>query len=963
MTKIKEDDYIVAIGASAGGLEALQLFFDNVSEESDHIYVVIQHLSPDHKSMMANLLSSHTELQVEQITQGMIAKQGHVYVIPPKMNLSISDGVFHLSEKPNTKELNLPIDIFFSSIAKEYEKNAIGVVLSGTGSDGSLGLKNIKENGGICIVQDPVTAKFDGMPLSAISTDCTDIICEVDKIPLEIENLIESQNDIEDLEKTIFKNDYKFYNSILSSINKACDIDFFQYKTPTIARRISRRMGLNGIPSIEEYVDRLNEDLTELNVLSRELLIGVTKFFRDENAFEHLEKHVIPKIVENSLPDQPIKVWCCACSTGEEAYSLAMLFSEAIQKSGLTRTVKIFASDISKENLEIASVGSYSESLVAGISQDRLNRFFKKDSGQYKIVSHIRSMIIFSQHNTLSDPPFNKMDLVTCRNFMIYLNQEAQTLLLGSLHFALKESGYIMLGPSESLGTYDKLVTEVSRRWKIYKNNVVSKTAGSLLPRLTRLSESTPQKEISFGKGAVMSKKEKFDAFLNDSILEMFDASGVYLNDFFDIVKGYGDLRGILKAPSYGFSHNLLDLLEPKYKNVIGTAIRKAKREKVSVFLKIEDDQSNIKPQVKIIPIDPTELGSIATFLVLFVDFQQSNSFEAPKQQTVELSELERIKELESALIETREDLQATAEEADASNEELQATNEELLASNEELQSTNEELQSVNEELHTVNYENQLKIHEIEEVNADLDTLIKSIQIGTIFIDDKLAIRRFTPSVEEHFNLLHTDIGRPITDFHYKFDNIDIHKHVKEVLISGEVKEVELPLKDDKHFLLRILPSKLSNGNVNGAIITFIEVTDLKNTQKELEERGIQLMNLNKRMNSVLGATNSAYWEMDIESGKLMVSDAFKELFGYSQKENIDSLEWIYEHISESEIESFKNKTESLINESSIDSINTEIEVKDKSGKFQSILFRGTKNVEKNKIYGVIVNINDLSKN
>lgn len=828
---------IVGIGTSAGGLEALKTFFDNVPANCNLSFVIIQHLSPDYKSLMAELLAKNTQLPIYEVENNMEVKPASVYLIPAKKNMMLKDGHLLLQDKSSGHDLNLPIDIFFRSMAEELGEKAICVVLTGTGSDGTHGVRAVKEVGGMVMVQSPETSKFDGMPRSAISTGLVDYILPISEMPLELIGFVENHREIG---YKITENNLDVLQEILGHLKKVTNLDFSEYKRPTLVRRISRRMSVTKCNQLSDYLEYLYATPQEAQILYKEFLIGVTKFFRDSEAFAALSKHLEKLVTEKNF-NQPLKMWSVACSTGEEAYSLAIMTKEVMEKCKKNLEVKIFATDIDKDSIDIASKGIFPESFVPDVGSDRLKKYFMKKGDQYQVVQEIRKMIIFSHHNVAVDPPFNRMDLVSCRNLLIYLQTSLQQRLLGTFHYSLNLNGLLFLGPSESIQEYKNVFTELDRRWKIFKNTEVSRSYFPVdVHRISDLSWNKgfkPGNITSSGGSRKSTVDNRLSEVLTDTLSEEFDAVSVYVDEHFDILHAQGNLSKYIVLPEMGFTVNLLKMVNDNISVAISTAVRRANQEKEKVFYRgvrmvTPENVKVIDVVVKPFKIDKLDIKTY--FLIILLENQQIKRSEANAAiEDEDPATISRIEDLQRELKETKENLQATVEEVETSNEELQATNEELLAANEELQSTNEELQSVNEELHTVNSEHQSKIQELASLNADMDNLLKSTDIGTIFLDEELRIRWFTPAIKEHFNLLVADVGRPISNFSSNVKGMDIIQDSEYVLKTGKQVEKETLLDNGKWFLTRVLPYQDGNYRTKGTVITFVDISHLKEIQEE----------------------------------------------------------------------------------------------------------------------------------
>jgi two-component system CheB/CheR fusion protein len=827
---------IIGIGASAGGLEALKAFFDHVPSECHHSFVVVQHLSPDYKSHMAELLGKNTSLPVDEVKNNTTVEPGKVYLIPPKKNMTLSGGKLILTNKPTTNELNLPIDIFFRSLAKERKEKAIAIVLSGTGSDGTSGVRNIKELNGMVMVQSPVQAKFDGMPQSALNTGLVDYVLPVESLASELINYIEHPDATGDLEKIIEKQEPTILK-ILKHLNHLTNFDFEHYKRPTLVRRISRRMGMNKLDELSHYKDFLYENANECHILVREFLIGVTSFFRDPEVWEVLQKEVIPKIVLSKSNDDTIKIWCAGTSTGEEAYSMAILLNEELSRQKKKCIVKIFATDLEKTHLEIGSRGLYAESIVAHVSMKRLNENFLKKGDEYQIKESIRRMVIFSHHNVLKDPPFNKMDLSICRNLLIYMQPIAQKRIIGILQYSLNLNGVLVLGSSETVGDYKKVFKEINRKLKIYRNLHPARTLGMEVlnyPNMAPARNFTPQTAQK-----KLAENRMYEA-MNETIADELGVAGVRIDNQYNIVNAIGEFKNYIELPERGFSVNLLKMVPENVSSAISLAIRKVNKnhEKIKFnSIKFKQDSKTLVVDLLICPFSMGLSQEESNYLILFFPKEEQESTAISIEDYTANNSNIHVAELEAELKDTRQNLQTLLQEVETSNEELQAANEELLSANEELQSTNEELQSVNEELHTVNAELQQKVEDLATVNVDMDNLLKSTDIGTIFLDREMRVRKFTPTIRKYFSLRENDIQRPLEHFSNSFGNSgkEILEIAEEVLKSGKYIQKEVSDSEGNWFLQRTIPFYNVNQTIDGVVISFIDINELKKVEKALK--------------------------------------------------------------------------------------------------------------------------------
>ncbi|MFS4469035.1 chemotaxis protein CheB [Maribacter sp. 2210JD10-5] len=873
---------IIGIGTSAGGLETLKAFFDEVPEDCVHSFVVVQHLSPDYKSLMAELLSKNSALPILEVKNKMEVESGTVYLIPPKKNMTLRDGHLILSNKPSGRELNLPIDILFSSLARECQEKSIGIILSGTGSDGTSGAGAIKEAGGMVMVQSPVQAKFDGMPQSAINTGLIDIVAPVEELPGELLDFIEHPKLSGSLEEKISRNEDVLVK-ILNHVHNLTSMDFEDYKRPTLIRRVARRIGVNKLNSLAEYKDFIYENPSESHVLAREFLIGVTSFFRDTDVWDLLMEDIIPQLVEGKTKGEIIKVWCVGVSTGQEAYSLAILLNEELQRQGKSNTIKIFATDIEKTHLDIGSKGVYTESMIANISEKRRDANFIRKGDDYQIREHIRRMVIFSQHNILKDPPFNKMDISICRNLLIYMRQSAQKKVLDVLQYSLKLNAILILGSSESVGDHRKMLLEVNRKLKIYKNAQVSKTLGADPMNSPDITLKSAEPSLNLQRKLMESKLSEA---MSSSLAEELDVAAVFFDDTFKIVNAYGEFGKYVSLPERGFSISILRMLPEHVASIVSRSVKKIKKngeEKIRCqHVNLNKDGSNLIANLSISSFSLNPSDEDVLYLLVFApqDVDQAN---VPALELTNYSSNDlHVAELEAELKETKQDLRDLVQEIETSNEELQATNEELLASNEELQSTNEELQSVNEELHTVNAELQQKVEDLASINADMDNLLKSTDIGTIFLDRKMRIRKFTPKLRDYFNLLESDIQRPLNHFTSNFSNSDLNilKIAKEALTTGKHIQNEVQDNDGNWFLLKTIPFYNTNLTIDGVVLSFVDINELKEVEKALRASEVEFR-------SLYDNAPDMFLSIDFKGNIINCNNKLIETLGYDKKEDL----------------------------------------------------------------------------
>lgn len=941
------NQYYVAIGASAGGLEALESFFRAIPEKSNLIFIVIQHLSPDYKSYMDEILKRFTDTDILMATDGMKTEANKIYLIPPGKNLSICEGRLYLEKQKQHNYLTLPIDIFFKSLAKDVGRFAIGVILSGTGSDGTLGVKTIKEAGGMVMVQDEQSAKFDGMPKSAISTGIVDYIIPPEEMPKEIINFIESPvlNDI----------DQKFIDnkSNLNSVSKVnvilknyCNIDFSGYKSNTIIRRLERRIKVKKCYNLEEYIELLRESDLEKEALYKEFLIGVTSFFRDFEAYKSLEDNVLPNL---DYSKGYIRVWTAGVSTGEEAYSLAILLLEYTSKYNIDCDIKIFATDIDNKALETAGIGYYSQSLISDIEPQLLERYFIKKGEGYQVSEMLRKKVIFAKHNILKDPPFSKVDLISCRNLFIYLTPQHQQNILSNFYYSVAPKGYIFLGSSESIGDMSTAFIVIDTKWKIYKyrdgykptiinNLVTTSNDGNFLVPYKGMS----QENIRLEKLLM----ETLNIALPPTII--IDGNNNILHVISDVSKY------IVTQPGR-FSNNFNSNMNKELALYVNNIIRKLKVEKKEIFLNNIPLQLSEKIfltiQGRVISINKVEF-----FVISFIEKKDEISNSISLEINISEEVKERVKTLETELQLAREGLQATIEELETSNEELQSSNEELIASNEELQSTNEELQSVNEELFTVNNEYQAKIGELTKLNNDLDNLLKNTNIGALYLDKKLYIRKFTPIITELTNIVESDIGRPIAHISLMDFYPDLLEDVYKVIDKLIGIDKEILDKKGRTWLVKLKPYRTEFNAVDGIIMTMVEITQLKIEQRENQYS-------HNRMNFIMNINKIGWWEYDVSSDKMTYSPNSPLLFGYKSEEFPNTRGKMHEYIHPNDYEIIIENMKRFIN-NEIDVWDIKYRFKKKNGIYALVHEQGiiAEREDSNRPIKIVATIMDISE-
>jgi two-component system CheB/CheR fusion protein len=840
--KVTSEFPIVGIGASAGGLEALEQFLSNVSEISGMAYIVIQHLDPTQKGMLPELLQRNCKLKVVQVKDRMPVKINTVYVIPPNTSMSMLNRVLYLFEPHESRGMRLPIDFFFRSLADDCNDMGIGVVLSGMGSDGSIGLRAIKGKNGIVLVQDPLDAKFDSMPRNAIDSVLVDIMAPAKELPGKLDEFVKHLPLIRTKLEVEIK-DKSSLDKIIILLRTHTGNDFTLYKKNTLYRRIERRMNIHRIEKILSYVHYLQGNPKEIDILFKELLIGVTSFFRDPEVWNKIKDKVFPEFFSRLQAGTVLRAWVPGCSTGEEAYSLAIIFKEALKKSKFKNkfSLQIFATDIDAEAIEIARKGLFPANIVADVSADCLASYFVLTDEGYRVKNDIREMLIFAQHNVILHPPFTKLDIVSCRNLLIYMDTELQKKLIGLYYYSINNDGILLLGNAETLGTQSSLFTPVDSKLKIYKRTGIGRT-----PELYNFPSSFSRTKVPV---SVNPRQEKLDFNIQEEadqlLLQYYSPSAVFVNEVGDIVYVYGHTGKYLE-PAVGKANlNIFAMLRPGLRSEFHHAFTKAVGKKESVSLRNIKTDTNGNTQKVNIDIKWIEKPAtlVGYLMIIFTDVKEIP--EIPLQPEISRKVLSSIRqtELENEIKRLREEMQNTLEEVQTGQEELRSTNEELQSTNEELQSTNEELttskeemQSLNEELQTVNAELQAKVDDYSRINNDMKNLLNSTEIATLFLDKELNIRRYTIQATKIFKLIKSDIGRPftdqVTDLIYNGLAIDAGEVLKTLVYTQK----EIPARDGRWFLVRIMPYRTFDDRIDGVVITFINITEQKKIETRLKE-------------------------------------------------------------------------------------------------------------------------------
>jgi two-component system CheB/CheR fusion protein len=882
---------VIGIGASAGGLEAIELFLKNIPASSGMAIVVVQHLDPTHKAIMVELLQRVTMLPVAEVTDRLKIKPGNVYVIPPNKDMSLLHGTLHLLDMVEPRGLRHPIDFFLRSMADDLRQHAVGVILSGMGSDGTLGLRAIKEKGGIVFVQDPATAKFDGMPRSAIDAGLADIVAPAEELPARIQAYLKQLPATHKLDSPIDNKDLTALEKVVILLRARTGHDFSLYKENTFYRRIKRRMGIHQIERIADYIRFMQENQQETQLLFKELLIGVTSFFRDPKAWEALKMKGFPALFAQRPTGGTLRVWVAGCSTGEEVYSLAILFREAIEEKRLAGSfnIQIFATDLDKDAIEKARSGVYPPNISADVSEQRLRRFFEKsETGGWRVSREIRELIVFAPHNIIMDPPFTKLDILICRNLLIYLKPELQKKLIPLFHYSLNTGGLLFLGSAETIGINGHLFEPLDLSARIFRQlhhsispkSIDFPSAFSNTSLMLANLHETETKKSTYG----MNLQLLADQYL----IRNFTPAAVLTNPSGDIIYINGRTGKYLEPAAGKANWNIFAMSREGLGYELNLLFGAAIRQEGPVTKKGVVIEGNQEKQVVDLTVEQLKVPEALCDLILTV-FRESCAVaassaarkkrgEAPGNADVAVLEQE-LKEARDEIMAIREEMQSSQEELKSTNEEIQSANEELQSTNEEPTSSKEEMQSLNEELHTVNQELQSKVSDLSQTNNDMKNLLNSTDIATLFLDEKLNIRRFTNRTTSIIKLKAGDIGRPITDIVTTLEYPELARDAREVLHSLIFSEKNIgSAAGDSWFNVRIMPYRTLENRIDGLVITFSDITASKKYEKELQVTG-------HRFTFLMESIPEGLIVQGADGRIVMANREARRLFGISMKE------------------------------------------------------------------------------
>ncbi len=877
---------VAGIGASAGGLDAFKKLLAAMPPDSGIAFVLVPHLDPAHESLMVELLARHTTMPVVEVADDMPVEANRVYIIPPNKYMTIRGGILRLTGPVERRTSQTSIDLFLRSLADDQQERSICIILSGTGSHGTLGLKAVKEAGGLAIVQDPATAEYERMPQSAVATGLADYVLPAEQMPDALVKYVRHGyvNGGTHVEGAPEGADH--LSRVLALLRTRSKCDFRAYRKKMVARRVERRMGLNQLDSIPEYLAFLRGHPEELKQLVKDLFISVTSFFRDAEAFPQLASQVIAPLVESKEADAVIRVWVPGCATGEEPYSIAMLLLEQLAAAHKSCRVQIFATDVDEDALVVARQGLYPDSIAADVSPERLARFFARaDEHTYQISKQVRETVTFAAQNLISDAPFTRLDLVSCRNLLIYLEPGVQKKVVTLFHFALNEGGFLFLGPSETIGRQTDLFEALSKKWRMFRRIGPARPERVAFPIVAAMEVGGTARRPAEGAGVPPTDFGEVTRWL---LLEHFAPAAVLINRKYEIFYYFGPCAQYLELPTGRPTHDLSLMAREGLRTKLRGAIHRAIRDSASVVLsgvRVKRNGSHYPVRVTVRPVQAPQAAE-GSLLVTFEDEALSARAPSPAgpEGPGEAGDESALRRLEHELKATREDLQGTIEELESANEELKASNEEVMSTNEELQSVNEELetskeelQSLNEELTTVNNQLHEKVQELEAANTDMANLFNCAEVTTVFLDRSFRIKRFSPATTRLFNLIATDVGRPIGDIVKRFTDDDLLPDARQLLADLTPREKEVRTEDGRWCARRIFPYRTLDNRVEGVVMTFVDITERKQAADAVV----------RRLAAVVASSADAIFSKDLDGTIRTWNLGAERLYGYSPAEAV----------------------------------------------------------------------------
>ncbi|MBB6107595.1 CheR family methyltransferase [Mucilaginibacter lappiensis] len=886
MGKQKDKSFpVVGIGGSAGSFSSFEKFFTHMPADSGMSFVIIMHLDPHYKSQLTEVMQRYTAMPVIEATDGIAIEQNKVYLLPPNKDMGIHNRKLLLLAPSKPTGIRQPIDYFLQSLAEDQWNRSVAIIFSGMGSDGETGIRMIKEKLGLTMVQDPETAEYDSMPLAAVGTNLVDFVLSPEEMPQKLIRYMSHPvlaEEASDQVKSSIEN-ANAIQKILMLLRSHTGNDFASYKKNTITRRIDRRIAYYQLPDYGHYVDYLQENPQEIDTLFNELLIGVTKFFRDSAAFDSL-KNKLSHVIQAKTKKESVRVWVAGCSTGEEAYSVAMLLIECLDtyKSKDKSRIQIYATDLDADALDIARAGVYHSNIAADVSPERIERFFVKKEEQYSVKKELREMIVFAQQNLIKDAPFIRLDLLCCRNMLIYFTTELQRKIIPLFYYALNTNGIMFMGPAETIGGFTDMFAAIDPKWKLFERKKGNIQMNKIIDFPFHVAKQ-PMNITKIEDPRSTASEKSVVAIFNKVLIDKFTPASVLVNEKGDILYSNGKSGKYLELPSGEAVVNIHKMAREELKYVIGNSIHQAIAQEGTVIteaVKLKEDK-----HVRMVSLKASALREPGMEELVLLVFEDQGLLGKKPRTGVITKDNSNAKELEKELVYTKQRLNNTIEQMETSLEELKSTNEELQSTNEELQSTNEEslttkeeMQSLNEELMTINMQYQAKAEELTRLNNDMKNLLDATEIGTMFLDNNLDILRYTPQVRKLFNLIPTDVGRPIvhvvSNFETPFDENDI----KEVIDKLTIKEIDVKTKHNEWYRIRIMPYRTLDNFISGAVLTFTLVTDYKQMQSRLQV-------LQDYSASLMNTIGEAVIQLDIELSVLAVNTRFLEIFQIAEKD------------------------------------------------------------------------------